>query len=304
MLIRAARCARSVGDDTFAHDAESAISKLTYDFGVALGSVAGESERDAAVDTDAHSAPALRALGDALLRRKTVTFEYHSMNRDAVDRRTVEPYGLFFASGHWYLAGRDTSLGALRKFRLSRIRDLAKNAKKPQTPDYEVPKDFNLAAEARSKEAWELGDQAPEDMIVEIRGDSSATAVGSLGDAVEGAPNRRRFRVRRADSFVRWIMSFAGAVAPISPPSLVEHYDRVVAATLAQYNERRRRRSARAIIAVHAAHRRPWRCADPRSARRSRCGRAHAARRPSRAHRARRRACARPHRGGDDSLRA
>ena len=172
--------------------------------------------------SEPHAAPNVSLLGEALLRRKQVSFVYRSMNRDVTDARTVEPYGLFFSGGHWYLAGRDAQSGAVRSFRVSRMERIAANDKKPQSADYEIPNSFRLAAHARTKQSWELGDDAPEEMIVEIRGDSGASlAARTLGAAVDDAPNHRRFRVRRVDSFVRWIMSFAGEVVPISPPSLV-----------------------------------------------------------------------------------
>jgi predicted DNA-binding transcriptional regulator YafY len=56
-------------------------------------------------------------LADALRDRKVVTFDYHAMETDATARRTVEPYGVFYLGGHWYLAGRDRDRGALRNFR-------------------------------------------------------------------------------------------------------------------------------------------------------------------------------------------
>ena len=236
-LLRAANCTRAAGHPVLAHDAESAIRKLTYDLGVALGSTAGESESDSVRPAEASVASTVSTLGGALLRHKTVTFDYHSMNRDVNDRRTVEPYGLFFISGHWYLAGRDAASGELRKFRVNRISGLEANAKKPQSVDYVIPPEFRLADHARAKDPWELGDAPAEEMIVEIRGESGATqAVHSLGAAVARSPRRRCFQVRRVDSFVRWIMSFAGEVIPVSPPHLVEQYKSVVAATLNIYS--------------------------------------------------------------------
>ena len=236
VLLRGARCAKATGDPALAHDAESAIRKLTYDFGVALGSVAGESESDAVRIPEPTTAPIVSVLGDALLRRKRVTFTYHSMNRDVTDRRTVEPYGLFFSSGHWYLAGPDASNGELRKFRVSRMSDVEPNTKKPQSADYEIPAHFRLAAHARTKVPWELGDGPAEEMVVEVRGESGATrAVRSLGEAVHGHADRRRFHVRRVDSFARWIMSFAGEVVPVSPQRLIDQYRMIVLSTLELY---------------------------------------------------------------------
>ena len=135
-------------------------------------------------------------------------------------------------------SGRDAGAEALRKFRVSRIENVEANVKKPQSPDYEIPEDFDLADHARARESWELGDDAPEEMVVEIRGDSgAAVSVRSLGAEVAGAPARRRFQVRRVDSFARWLMSFAGEVMPVSPPRLCEQYRTVVASTLAMYDD-------------------------------------------------------------------
>jgi proteasome accessory factor B len=234
-LVRAARQAKAVGDPALARDAESALRKLTYDLGVALGSVAEADERAARIP-EAGTAPTVSVLGDALLRRKHVTFVYHSIRRDATEERTVEPYGLAFSSGHWYLVGRDTGAEALRKFRVSRIEKAETNTRKPQTADYEIPQDFDLAEHARARESWELGDDAPAEMVVQIRGDSGvALSVRSLGAEVAGKPMRRRFQVRRVDSFARWLMSFGGEVVPIAPSSLRDSYRAIVASTLAAY---------------------------------------------------------------------
>jgi proteasome accessory factor B len=239
-LIRAARRVKSVGDAALVRDAESAIRKLTHDLGVALGSVAGESESDAAPFPESGAAPAVGVLGKALLRRKRVTFLYHSMGRDVTEERMVEPYGLVFANAHWYLAGRDVAADGLRKFRVSRMQRVVANAKKPQSADFEIPPDFNLAEYAVASRPWELGEDAPEEMVVEIRGDTGAAlslrTFGERGAEVIGAPARRRFQVRRIDSFVRWLMSFAGDVVPVSPPRLCEQYRNSIATTLAAYD--------------------------------------------------------------------
>ena len=161
------------------------------------------------------------------------------MNRDITDNRNIEPYGLLFSSGHWYLVGRDVPADAVRTFRVSRIEHLTQNTKKPQSTDYEIPKSFRLTDHANTKGPWELGDDAAEEMIVEVRGSSGASLTArSLGMPVEGMPTQRCFHVRRVDSFVRWIMSFAGEVVPVSPPRLVEQYRNVLRGTLALYEAR------------------------------------------------------------------
>src|SRR5689334_5179103 len=81
-LIQAARVTKSAGVDALSSDATSAIQKLTYDLGAAIGSAVGESDDHAVRLPEQGTAPTVTTLGDALLRRKTVSFAYRSMNRD------------------------------------------------------------------------------------------------------------------------------------------------------------------------------------------------------------------------------
>jgi predicted DNA-binding transcriptional regulator YafY len=175
-------------------------------------------------------------LSDALARRKTVMFDYFSMGRGERARRTVEPYGLFFVSSNWYLAGRDIERDALRNFRLSRVSHVEVNTKKAQSPDYTVPEDFSLRDHAQSREPWEIGDGDATAAIVEFTATTGATrAALELGKPVEGSDNRRRFDVRRPDAFARWLLSFGGDARPVEPEALRTEYERVATATLARY---------------------------------------------------------------------
>jgi hypothetical protein len=60
----------------------------------------------------------------------------------------------------------------------------------------------------------------------------AAFAAHQLGEAVEGDERLRRFRVRRVDSFARWLLSFAGDLTPVSPSAVVEEYAGLVRETL------------------------------------------------------------------------
>jgi len=175
-------------------------------------------------------------LNDALVRRKKISFDYHNMGSDHITRRNVEPYGLFFLSSHWYLAANDLDKGDLRNFRLNRIRRVDVNASRSQSPDYSIPADFKLRDHARSKKPWELGDGAGEDAVVDFRNPTGAAkSAARLGVAVEGGSDRRKFRIRRVDSFARWLLSFGGEAVPISPESLVSEFDRQIQETRAVY---------------------------------------------------------------------
>lgn len=84
----------------------------------------------------------LAKVESAIFRNKTITFEYHSIHRDTVEPRKVDPYHLLFRGGQFYLLGRDHERDELRVFRLSRIRDKVAYATKAEH-DFRRPVDFD-----------------------------------------------------------------------------------------------------------------------------------------------------------------
>ena len=233
-IVDAAACARELGDPMLAVEATRALRKLAFDLPV--GPTDDDAPRDTAhaddgvprVQRDAgqHDAAVFAALADAMQRRKRVSLTYHTFGRNDVRERTIEPWGLFFVSGHWYLAAHDVDAAALRNFRLNRIRAPRINTKQAHTADFEVPADFRLREHAASRQAWELGDDPALDVVVRFRAhDDAARAAIQLGEPLPPAPDgadRRRFRVRREDAFVRWLLALAGDAIPESPATLVQ----------------------------------------------------------------------------------
>jgi hypothetical protein len=93
-----------------------------------------------------------------------------------------------------------------------------------------------LRAHARSKNAWELGDDQAVEAVVAVRGTSGAArAAAALGSASGDGGENRAFTVRRIDVFARWLLSFAGELVPLEPAALVDEYKRQLAATKAVY---------------------------------------------------------------------
>jgi predicted DNA-binding transcriptional regulator YafY len=92
----------------------------------------------------------------AIFRRKTITFEYHSLARDEVSQRKVDPYSLLFQGGQFYLVGHSHERDSLRVFRLSRIRGKVAYATKAEH-DFQRPPDFDPRAYA-TRSDWQLGD--------------------------------------------------------------------------------------------------------------------------------------------------
>lgn len=240
-LRRAAARVSGLGHPVLADDARSALRKLQFDLAEVATALPAAAVR--ADDGDAFD-----LLGDALALRKQVRFGYRSITRDSVAERTVEPYGLVFLTGHWYLVARDVPAQALRQFRVSRIRDVAMSNNKRQHPDYEIPADFELSRYAASRQSWELGDGDLVEVTVAFSGTTGAVTHGMvLGEPLDTAPQLqqndghheapvyRRFRVRRPDAFLRWVLSFAGEARPVSPPGMVDAWRQLVRETRAAH---------------------------------------------------------------------
>jgi proteasome accessory factor C len=102
----------------------------------------------------------LAKIETAIFRNKTVTFDYYTMERDAVGARKVDPYHLLFQGGQFYLLGRAHERGAIRVFRLSRIRGKVAYATKAEH-DFKRPADFDPRAYA-ARADWQFGEQQGE----------------------------------------------------------------------------------------------------------------------------------------------
>jgi predicted DNA-binding transcriptional regulator YafY len=98
----------------------------------------------------------LAKIETAIFRNKTITFEYYTMERDAVGARKVDPYHLLFQGGQFYLLGRSHERDAIRVFRLSRIRGKVAYATKAEH-DFKRPADFDPRAYA-SRADWQFGE--------------------------------------------------------------------------------------------------------------------------------------------------
>jgi proteasome accessory factor BC len=98
----------------------------------------------------------LAKIETAISRRKTIEFSYYTMQRDEVADRRVDPYHLVFRDGQFYLIGHSHERGAVRVFRLSRIRGKVSYASKAEH-DFSPPEDFDRRDYA-SRADWQMGE--------------------------------------------------------------------------------------------------------------------------------------------------
>src|SRR4030088_2486648 len=98
----------------------------------------------------------LAKIETAIFRRKTITFEYYTMERDEVGSRRVDPDQLLYQGGQFYVVGPSHERRAIRVFRLSRIRGKVGYATKAEH-DFQRPAEFDPRAYANRID-WQFGD--------------------------------------------------------------------------------------------------------------------------------------------------
>ncbi|MEK7816723.1 MAG: WYL domain-containing protein, partial [Actinomycetota bacterium] len=67
---------------------------------------------------DAGVATSLKRMDSAVLRRKTVVFDYYAISRDEVSTHTVDPYAVMVTRGDWYVVGYSHERDAVSVFKL------------------------------------------------------------------------------------------------------------------------------------------------------------------------------------------
>jgi proteasome accessory factor BC len=169
----------------------------------------------------------LAKIETAIFRRKTIVFDYYTMERDEEGGRRVDPYQLLYLGGQFYLVGRSHERAAIRVFRLSRIRGKVAYATKAEH-DFQRPADFDPRAYA-SRIQWQFGDAIGEAEVWisprigwqierhfgrygQMRPD------GEDGDLVFTTP------YANARQLIAWVLGLAEHARILGPPELVAEF--------------------------------------------------------------------------------
>jgi proteasome accessory factor B len=144
--------------------------------------------------------PALPPLFEAVRTGAVVGFTYRGA------ARSVDPAGIRFRGGHWYLVGRDRDRGEARTFRVDRIDDL---------PDVgaaasgELPDGFDVE-EQFSREPWHFGPGEAVEVDVAVDPAEAPRVVTELGpDAVVERSDDGSVVVRLVVTEVEALVSWA-----------------------------------------------------------------------------------------------
>lgn len=169
----------------------------------------------------------LTPLLEAVVGRRTVRFAYRSQSEGKRRRRELDPYGLFFERGAWYVVGRCHLRRAIRTFRVSRIESPVELARPGKSgPDFDRPPGFKLE-EYSGVRPWELNGGADYEARVRFSPRMAWLVERDLGEVYRFEPGGDgggilHVKVRSEDAFLNWVLTFAEDAEVLSPPELRE----------------------------------------------------------------------------------
>lgn len=175
----------------------------------------------------------LTRLWEAAVGRRSVRFVYHSLGKGKgkgtgkARERTLDPYGLYFERGAWYVVGYCHLREEIRSFRVSRIESAVELAEPAGGgPDFDRPPDFKLEDYSRIL-PWEFEEGAAYEARVRFSPRMAWLVERDLGDVYRFEPAKDgggilHVTVRNEEAFLDWVLSFAEDAEVLSPPQLRE----------------------------------------------------------------------------------
>jgi len=160
----------------------------------------------------------LGKLEGAISKQRTVKFRYWSISRDEEEERTLNPYALLPERGSWYVIGNDLDRGAIRTFRVSRIRSDIRFATRRER-DFRLPPEFDVE-HYRGRAEWQFGDIVGT-ACVEVAPDTAwwvARAYADERNSIEGDVFETEYS--SLPLLARWILRQDGRAFPLEPTEL------------------------------------------------------------------------------------
>ena len=178
----------------------------------------------------------------AIRRGLAVEFHYTSANTgEKTSHRIVNPYGLVYRSGVWYLVGQNRENNARRIFRIDHMNRLIVR----ENLLFTLPADFSLSQYYGN--SWGIWTESakrpdPETVVLEV-----SSTVASHFDAtryhesqnvkvLDDGSRRVRFQVAGAVEMIPWLLGWGATVRVIEPDWLRQEVRERAREILAQYN--------------------------------------------------------------------
>ena len=180
-----------------------------------LGGLGGQLADPPPFLAELDDADALPVVVDACRNRATLSFGY------AGSGRVVEPYGVLFRDGFWYLHALDRGDGVRKNFRIDRVEG---EPVPGEAGVFDRPADLDLNAELR-REVWRLpGGDAVEvtvrvDAVLAAKARHEAGPDATVAEGADGSVELR-LTVTNHDAFRSWLLGFREHAVVTGPPEV------------------------------------------------------------------------------------
>ena len=166
------------------------------------------------------SSDILDDISRAISSHNPIEITYHVIARNEVTKRRVDPYGLTFRFGTWYIIGYCHLRNEVRTFGVDRIRNL-----RVLNDHFKYPKDFDL--EDYLKRGWSLqADAQPEEIVLRFDKQIAPWISGckfhphqKITIQPDGAA-LFEVTVAGVDEIKHWILSYGDKVEVLKPDNL------------------------------------------------------------------------------------
>jgi proteasome accessory factor B len=156
----------------------------------------------------------------AVSEKRPIDFEYRG------SRRQLNPYGVAYRRGHWYLVGG--SGDGERVYRIDRVSDLTTG----EGGQFQRPKNFSARSFLQAQ-PWETGGEDQVEAVIRFDEEVAWWASRTLGMEHTEGPLEATIPVSNADAFIGWVLSFGPSAEVLSPSSLRDTIRQRVEETLA-----------------------------------------------------------------------
>jgi predicted DNA-binding transcriptional regulator YafY len=178
----------------------------------------------------------LAKIETAIFRRKTIVFDYYTMERGETGARKVDPYQLLYQGGQFYVVGRSHERDGIRVFRLSRILAKVGYATKAEH-DFQRPDDFDPRAYA-NRIQWQFGEPVGTAEVwissrIAWQIERHFGRYGEFSQADNGQDSVFVTRYSNARQLIAWVLGLGENARIVGPPELAEEL-RSRVATLAE----------------------------------------------------------------------